>query len=87
MLFEFVLTVLILIFGCCGAGVFGGGVDLGGGVGGGVGCGVGVGGGVGGGVGTRTTVTFCGWSSCACVRSNFTNGPRMRCSAIEIAKP
>jgi len=58
LVFDSVLTVLILILGCCGAGVFGGGVDFGGGVGGGVGCGVGVGGGVGGGVGTRTTVTF-----------------------------
>src|ERR1700760_2674750 len=59
--FEFVFAVLILIFGCCGAGVCcGGGVCFGGGVGGSVGCGVGVGGGVGGGVGTRTTVTFCG---------------------------
>src|ERR1700681_2327108 len=55
-----VFWVLILIRGCCGAGVLGGGVVFGGGVGGSVGFGVGVGGGVGGGVGTRTTVTFCG---------------------------
>ena|SRR5947209_8608542 len=88
LLLDSVLSVLILILGCCGAGVCcGGGVCFGGGVGGSVGCGVGVGGGVGGGVGTRTTVTFCGVSSDVCVFLNLRNGPPIRCSAIEIAKP
>ena len=91
LLFDSVFCVLILSFGCTGAGVCGGGVVFGGGVGGGVGgfvgFGVGVGGGVGGGVGIRSTVTFCGVSSSVCVCSNLMNGPTIACSRIESAKP